>query len=571
MDHVFVAAGGLLGVTLLAAALRASLRSCTGFAPTHPAARHPAGLLRRALVERTLFWPDAWPLVLVVVVAATLNLTGITWGLPNVDDDWAIDSIAPLGPLSYAERMLYGGQWWSKYPPLHFTLLAFAYAPYVLFLALTGGLEPGVGAYPYGLGAPAVSLPLFTLMARLVSAAMGTATAVVAYAIACELTRRRAAGLAAGLFFSGSPLTVYYAHTANLDVPYMFWSSLALLYLVRVARGAGPGAYALLGAFTAAAIATKDQAYGLFLLMPIPLLWMQMRPGAPTELRDGRLLAGLFSALVVYGIAANVVIDPGGWLEHVRFITHEGSRPYRMFPATVAGYAALAQESARLTATACGPVALLLAAVGAAATRRGRFRGAGLLAFAACSYLVLFLGPILYVLPRFVLPVVFVVAVFAGLGAVHVWDRWPGLPRVLLAGAVAYGSLSGAAMNVGLLRDSRYAAEEWMTYNLPAGAVVGLDGPNSYLPRLPEGTPSVRVAMTASGPHADVEPEFLVLSEAHYRRYLRREPLRGALERLLAGELGFTPVATFYRDHPRVTGLIPGLSPRIVILRRTTT
>jgi Dolichyl-phosphate-mannose-protein mannosyltransferase len=565
-DYLFAAAGVTLGAALLTAILRVTV-------PSRPARTRAVAAPRRApgavaTPAAGLERGDLWPLLLVVVVAAALNLIGITWGLPNADNDWAIDSIAPIGPLSYAERMLYGGQWWSKYPPLHFTILALAYAPYVAFLALTGGIEAGVGHYPYGLGKPEISLPLFVLMARTVSAVMGAGAAAVAYTVASEVARTRVAGLVAGILFAASPLTVYYAHTANLDMPYMFWSSLALLCLVRAARGGGRRTYVLLGAFTAAAIATKDQAYGLFLLMPVPLVWLRLRDRGWRPLRDGRLLAGLAAALVVYLLAANVLIDPRGWLAHVRFITGEGSRPYQMFPRSLAGTAALCRETGHLVLQACGIGTVVLGGAGVPWGLRRRPLAAALLVLAAGSYLLTFLGAIFYVLPRFVLPIVFVLAIFAGIGAAWAWERWPGPPRLVLLGLIAYAAGTGAVMNLGLLRDTRYAAEEWMAYNLPSGTMVGLDGPAAYLPRLPPGVRSVKVEMTSQGPVARPRPEFLVLSDAYYRRYLRREPLRAMVERLLAGELDYAPVATFYDAHPRVTGMIPGLSPRIVILRR---
>ena len=542
-----------------------------------PTTAHDRAWLRPILagIEVLATYLQRWPLPVLAAVTAALNLTGIWWGLPNADNDWAIDSVAPLGPLSYAESMLYGKQWWSKYPPLHFSILAIVYAPYVLFLVVTGGLETGALGYPYGLTSPTVSLPLFTLMARTVSAVMGVGTVLVCYRVTHELTRSRGAGLVAGLVFAGSPLTVYYAHTANLDIPYMFWSSLAMLFLVQIARGAGTRAYVLLGGCVAAAIATKDQAYGLFLLMPALLLAMALRAGGHARITRGRLAAGLAASVAVYALAANVIVAPRAWLAHVQFITQEGSQPYIMFPHTLAGYGRLLWETGRLVVLAFDGPLVLLALIGLFWACRSRLPGTGLLVGAAASYVLTFLVPILYVLPRFVLPLVFVLAVFAGGAAAVVWRQYPGIPRAVVVALVLYAPVSGLLLNATLLRDSRYAAEEWMRYNLPVGSIVGLDGAPSYLPRLPDDVRGVPVEVRSEGAIAEVEPEFIVLSEAHYRRYLRHErrnlppePSPETIERLLAGDLGYAPVATFYSSHPRATRLIPGLSPRIMVLRR---
>ncbi|MEO6029538.1 MAG: glycosyltransferase family 39 protein, partial [Candidatus Binatia bacterium] len=506
-------------------------------------------------------WPtELWILILGV---AALNAFGITWGLPNASGDWAIDSVAPLGPLQYAKQMLHGGHWWSKYPALHFTLLSIVYAPYAAFLTLTGGLHAGAGAqYPWGLATPELSVSLFTLMARAVSAAMGVGTAVVAYRIGVELSGRLA-GVLAALLFACSPLAVYYADAANLEMPYLFWSSLALLSLVRIARGAPLGTYVRLGVFAAAATATKDQAYGLFLLLPFPLL------AAHAGVRDRRLLAGAAAAVVTYLVAANVLIDCRGWLAHLYYITHDGSRPYQMYPATLVGYLELSGHVTRLIVETATPPVVLLALLGLAVVRPGARRGVAWLIAAALSYLVTFVGPILYVFPRFVLPIVFVSAVLAGVGGAALWTRAGGIGRLAVAGSLAIVFVYGTSMNLGLILDSRYAAEAWLTRHVPAGTLVGINGEGAYLPRVPGNLPTVAVEVTAEGLRFDgAPPEYLVFSDAYYARYLRRAGVRPAFLGLLDGNAGYEQVATFQSPHLAATNLIPTMNPRILVLRR---
>jgi 4-amino-4-deoxy-L-arabinose transferase-like glycosyltransferase len=522
-------------------------------------------------------------LACVVLLALALNLWGITWGLPNAGD-WAVDSVAPLGPLLYAQRMFESAHWWSKYPPLHLTLLALVSAPYVALLWLTGAFEPGSVLYPYGFAHPEIALPTLFLIARGMSAAMGVGAAVAAYLIARELAGRRA-GFFAGLLFASSPLAIYYAHTGNLDMPYMFWSSLALLCLVRVARGAPLATHVWLGVFTAAAIATKDQAYGLFLLMPLPLLVRYARRSDCRPIHAQSLLAGLVTAVVTYLLAANVLIDFAGWCAHLNYITHEGSIPYQMFPATPPGYLALAGRTLRLTVETLSVPAALLATLGIIRALAYRPVGAGVLVFAACSYAALFLGPILYVLPRFVMPIVFVLAIFGGMAAALLWESSQPLARGAVLAVLAYILSYGVSMNLGLLWDSRYAAEQWLAMNLPSDAVVGTDGGPVYLPRLPPNVTTVAITMAPTGPIAfqptgrskastpagritSWPPDYLILSDAHYRRYFRRDELRMAIELLLAGRLDYEPVAIFYQGGLPATDLIPTVNPRIVVLRR---
>jgi hypothetical protein len=127
-------------------------------------------------------------------------------------------------------------------------------------------------------------------------------------------------------------------------------------------------------------------------------------------------------------------------------------------------------------------------------------------------------------------------------------------------------------MNLGLLWDSRYAAEAWMETHIPPGAVVGTNGEGVYLPRLPVGLVGVRVEVTPTGLDvADDGPDFLVLSDAYYARSLRKPDLRPVVERLLAGDLGYEPVGSFQQPYVPASALIPTVNPRIVILKKRPT
>jgi 4-amino-4-deoxy-L-arabinose transferase-like glycosyltransferase len=530
-----------------------------------------ACLAERAVARPTHRPPGPqWPpeLIALIVAVASLNAFGITWGLPNAGGDWAIDSIAPLGPLQYAQQMLYGGHWWSKYPPLHFTFLAIVYAPYAAFLTLTGALDAGTVRHASALADPEMSVTLFTLTARVVSAAMGVGVAVVAYRIGVELAGRLA-GVLAAVLFACSPLAVYYADAANLEMPYLFWSSLALLSLVRIARGAPRATYVRLGVFTAAAIATKDQAYGLFLLLPLPLAVLHVRGRGIAALRDDRLLAGAGAAVLTYLVGANVLVDPRGWLAHLYYVTHDGSRPYQMYPATVAGFLDLGLHVGRLVLTTATPPVVLLAAGGVLALRGPARRGGLVLGCAAVSYLATFIAPILYVFPRFVLPLVFVTTIFAGVGGSALWRCGALAGRAAVAASVAIVFVYGTSMNLGLVWDSRYAAEAWLAGHVEAGALVGTNGEGVYLPRVPADLRTVPIDVTSDGLRfVGDAPEYLIFSDAYYARYLRRAAVRPAFLALLAGGAGYEPAATFQSRHLVATSLIPTMNPKIVVLRR---
>ena len=75
--------------------------------------------------------------------------------------------------------------------------------------------------YPYGLADPATSLLIFTLIARVTSAVMGTATVWVTYITVNRLYGHRAGWFAAFLLAT-SYAVIYYSHNANIDVPQLF-------------------------------------------------------------------------------------------------------------------------------------------------------------------------------------------------------------------------------------------------------------------------------------------------------------------------------------------------------------
>src|SRR5947208_2045498 len=292
---------------------------------------------------------------------------------------------------------------------------------------------------------------------------------VAALAVA-ELFALRAAALA-GLVLLSSPVTVYYAHTTNLDIPYLCWTTAGLWLAVRVVRGdAAVRTHVLLGAAAALAIATKDQAYACFALLPLPLLWRRWQGG---RLLDAKPLAALASFVVVYGLASLVAVDPAGYLAHARQLTGPTAMPYFGVPLSPARFVRVTGRAFNATtgtlrlpfAVAC-VAGLILAAI-------RRVRGAEVPFVMALSYYVTFIVPILYVVPRYVLPMLAAMAPFAGLGLAALWgdaeSPRASARRALVCLVVAAGVARGASMDVRLLTDARYRAESWISANAPSG------------------------------------------------------------------------------------------------------
>lgn len=517
-------------------------------------------------------------LVVVLLLSATLNLYQIQWGLPIAPGTplgWATDGVAPLGPLVYAKRTFVDGSWSHKYPAFHFIVLSIAYAPYVAYLVLTGQFGRPTDSWPYGLANPVQALSMMILLARLVSAAMGTAMVCLIY-----LMTRRLGGPTAGLFAAlivalSFPL-IYYAHTSNVDVPYLFWFTLALFFYVRLLQEDRLRDAAYVGAGMALAIATKDQAYGLLPGLPLGLIWYRMRNAQPFPWRPLVLALGVFVG--VYALAANLVNNWSGFLRHVDYIIGPGSVPYQQFPRTLMGQLGLLFRTISHSAWSVNIPLFLVCAAGIV---WGLLRWRPItivLLLPGVLYYVTFIGVVSFVYPRYVLPFVLIGAIFGGLCLQRLWSAERPLAlvaRPAIAILFAYSLLYGTSVDWLLYHDPRYQAEQWLRHNVRPGTDVEAFGPAQYLPRFPESLQVRRVMLDGYVEDAFRQrmPEYVLLTWAYYRRITEDDKQdydqEKLFEHLWNGHLGYRISADFKAPDFVAPNLIPGLNSRITILQRT--
>ena len=143
-------------------------------------------------------------------------------------------------------------------------------------------------------------------------------------------SRRAGVFAAASLALVG--LFICYSKTTNVEMPYLFWFAISMLFYLRLVSFNGKPTLRNIILFAAAgtaAICTKDQAYGLFVGTPIVVvyaIWRERRRAGENDpfrraLFDRRILAAAATVALVFAVCHNVFFNYSGFLAHVRFIT----------------------------------------------------------------------------------------------------------------------------------------------------------------------------------------------------------------------------------------------------------
>ncbi len=544
----------------------------------------------------------------VLLIALLLFMLGSAlwcarWGLPDgataeTSSPWAVDSIAPLGPLNEAyHRFSREGIDDVVYPLFHYVVLAGAFAPYVGLSLVTGRLQNPSSEFPFGAIEPSFFAHL-TLLASLVSALMAAGCVLGVYLIARELFDLRTAIWSALLAVLVPPLA-YYGATSNLDVPYLFWTLLAFWQLIRAARHQRVASYAMCAVCASLAVATKDQAAGFFVLFPLLVPWLiylDLRSRDPrstllTVLRDRRLWIAALVALVTFALASNLLFGLEGFQRHLQFADE-------FYAANIAADArgvlarqpGLIAHSGALVVQMVGVPLLLLAAAGAWIAFRKRQWLALLPVLCAVGYYVSMIAPSVSH-SRYLLGVVLLLVPLAGSACVAALaasrGTWRAIGLSVAAAAVLWQSVLLIHLHLTLARDSRYAMEHWVRASVPAGATIESSTQARYLPRLADTYRYVVVGNSFSATRYNLLESDLTLEALHARTpdyvlvladsWLSGDPkrveepgIRAYYDALLKGAAGYEVVARFetptWLPYRQITA---GTQPTCVLLRRS--
>jgi len=449
----------------------------------------------RRLASSPLFW--------ILCGAALLRTVGLFWGLPAADG-WDDDGIAPRNFLVGIAQTYTPGSYFT-YPPFHMFILAVLTAP-----GWIAALLDARSLTPHDVIAEMIQVPymtFFAVVARAVSAAMSVGTIYLIGKITETVGGRRAGLFAAAACALNAALT-YYGQVTNLDGPYLFWAALSIWGCMRVITEHEPKHIRWAALAAAAAVATKDQAYAVFLLsVPLGLLmWVALDSWPRQHARTliVTLLVWTGVALVALLAIDGALTNPSGFADRIAFLTGPASRDYAQYQSDWVGRITLLRDMWVYFPRYYPSAAILLAALGLA-IHASRWRQdlarfvAGLLPLLAIiSFTVAFNFVALRNEPRFFLPQSIFLAVYIGIAVDKLVFLSPPQVRWAMRGLVlalaVYAFYQCGGIVAAFAADPRYDAEQWLRAHAHKGDMIEAYGLNVYLPRFPKGAIVTRVS-----------------------------------------------------------------------------
>lgn len=450
--------------------------------------------------------------ILLGVLAFGLYLPGFWWGAPHATaadrvQAWGVDDGAPLAPLADVHNIIQPKPDRNLgYPLMQSFMITAAYAPYLGWLRVTGQFTAPAPAYPFGLADPVSALRNLTLIAHFLSVLAGVGVVVAAYDTARVLWEPRTGAVAGLTALSLYPM-FYYSRTSNPEAPLLFFSACALAAFARcLMLGITVRRLMWMGVFIGAALATKEPTLATFIALPFALLYLHYRRTRSTGERGWQFwkapVAGLLAAFIVFGFGSGLFVDPKFYVAHVEFgrerveiLARAEIAHVKSYPRTLEGHVELLGVLGKYLADAMTWPGLALALIGVAWTLRRAPLTALLVLPAATYFLVLFwvarAGQL-----RYLIPVAFVLSLFAAYAATAAWQSRAVLLRAggatLATLAISLGLFRGADLTHAMINDSRYAAADWLATAAPPGTPVDYFGESGELPPLASGVVATR-------------------------------------------------------------------------------
>lgn len=473
-------------------------------------------------------------LALILLASLLANSIGIGFAQPRHYDQ-SVDAIHPVLSLDAVHNVLgERSRVGIKYPPLHFVITGAAQRLYLDarysdaeseaidrdVRAVLEASDSGARVWDRESWRPWLE-PIggMIVVGRCISAVMGTLLVLGLFLFGRALFGFTVGAIAAALAAVSYPI-VFYAHTLNVDVPYMFWGVFALHAGVRAVQHGSARWLAVCGVFAALAAVTKDQAYGWFLATGPMLLAMMARPGGlavgpargfPVK---GVLLATAITA-AAYLVLLGCVSEPEAVRLHFEHIFGAGVEPYRVHENTLSGHVDLLGDNLSWIRDGLGWPVAVLSVFGLLFAFRRDVRLGLLVLTPAVSYYASFLAPIGYTNLRFTMPVqmMLLVAAATALGWLLAAPRLRWVGVALLAISLGQGAVRTVDLDRMLVADPRPDAINYMAENIADGArVIRLESTIYAVEPPPHARVQVLTKAAPTIPDEFGDPDYLLMA-----------------------------------------------------------
>ena len=476
-----------------------------------------------------------WSIALALcILAAALRFWGLWWGMPT-RIDMHPDEVEHVMSHALAISWSDPDPHFLNYPSLLIYLIAIANGA----LARLGVIHETWQSY---------------LLARSIVALFGTATAAAALWLGLELGGSLLAASLGALWVALLPLHVWESHFAVTDVVMTFWIVIALAASVRLLRHDDLRDFLLVGAVIGLAVASK---YTAALVAISPCLAVVLA---------GRWTMRSLRHLVALGLTALLccfVATPFTFLHFSQFreaMAYEYEHVHSLhygFSLPAAGW----QYHKYLYELAAGfpfsfGVALYASAMAGVLWALGALRRETFVVFGFAVPFFAILGHWTFTPLRYMLPVLVVGALLAGLWQAA-WIECGGPTRRAIGVAavlvtLAYTAAFSISTTERLRHDTRIEAAHWLDATMPPGTRVLLCGFSPYLaiptdPRI-RVVPANEVWISRLAGRSDFD--MVEISSLHFWRYERhRHPaFDPAYRSFRAGQKGFHLVKAFDGD-----------------------
>jgi 4-amino-4-deoxy-L-arabinose transferase-like glycosyltransferase len=462
-------------------------------------------------------------LIILLLFSFCLNTCGIWWGLPSFSG-WAADELIPLRVLEGMEKGFSNG-WHYKYPPVHFYILAVFYSPVWLLHKLNI-----IDIY---------SLPAYTFLfyiGRFLTVFMGSALLLIIYLCGLEIYDRKSSFFAVLITALSVPL-IYYSKTINLEVPYLLWVMLSLLFYLKLLKHHRLKDYLLFALTAAIAVCTKDQAYAFYLLTPIFIIvehhryLKQDNPDITLKdsLTDKRIILSLAVGIGAFLLLQNIIFNLPGFLKHVKLITAGGGSIRPRYEQSIVGQLQMFRQTLTHLRFSLGCPTYIMCLLGFTSILyrlKNNYLLASLLV-PTISYYLFYVCVVWYNNVRYLMPLAIILALCGGKFLGEFLNPEKNLFKgkaILVTALFIYTFAYGFSVNILMMQDSRYYVEQWMQQNIDKNALIVNTGGNKYSPRLDRfrsedvDAPSLELLSTK-------KPEYVIVSSGYdIRRFEKNAP-----------------------------------------------